>query len=137
MRSVEIDGKKYVLKNGDEVSYGAEKKLERAQFNAQMAMLSDSDVKDLARKTKADAEGEVDEAEFMRKVLAGATKEAILNSHDAAITPEEQAIILSLDISRERLMKMPSKVVKELAKYAMEELGTVEDFSEASSTDTK
>jgi hypothetical protein len=136
MRRVEIDGKKYVLKNGDEVSYGAEKKLERARFSAQMAMLSDSDVIALAKKTKAENE-EVDEQEFMDHVLSGATKEAILNSHEAAITPEEEAIILSADISRDKLLKMPRKVVRELAVYALEELGTVEDFSEASNTVTK
>jgi hypothetical protein len=140
MRKVKIDGKTYILKNSDEVTLGAEKKFERARFNAQMAMLSKSDVIALAKRARKDSEEEdgeeVTEQEFMDQVLSSTTKEALLDSHEAAISLEEEAIILSGDISRETLLRMPRKVVKELAAYALEELGTAEGFSEASTTVT-
>jgi hypothetical protein len=135
VRKVVIEGKEYTLLNRDEVTYGAEKHLERAQFAVSLAMLSDKDVEELALKSKKDG-AEVDEEEFMNRVMSGEIKATLLNAHDAAITPEEEAIILSLGISREALMRMSSKVVKALGKEAREELGTAEDFSEASTTDT-
>ena len=136
MRTVEIDGKEYILKNADEVSYGAEKELERAQFAASLAMLSDKDVAELALKSKEN-EGRMDEDEFMDRVMSGEIKKSLLDSHDAAITPEEEAIILSAGLTRKEIMNMSGKSVRQLAKDAMEEMGTVEDFSAASDTDTK
>jgi hypothetical protein len=135
VRKVEIEGKEYILHNKDEVAYGAEKHLERAQFAVSLAMLSDKDVEELALKSKK-GDTDVNEEEFMDRVLSGKIKTTLLDAHDAAITPEEEAIILSLNISREELMRMPSKVVKRLGVEALEELGTAEDFSEASAIDT-
>lgn len=134
-RKVVIEGKEYTLRNRDEVTYGAEKHLERAQFAVSLAMLSDKDVEELALKSKKGG-AEVDEEEFMNRVMSGEIKTTLLNAHDATITPKEEAIILSAGISREELMRMSSKAVKALSKEAMEELGTAEDFSEASTTDT-
>jgi len=143
MRKIEIEGKTFTLLNRDEVTYGAEKHLERAQMAAMLAMLSNKDVEELALKSKAkgdnadEEEGKnIDEDEFMNRVISGEIKEALLNSQEASITPEEEAIILSVGISREELLKMSSKVVKQLAVAALEELGPAEDFSEASDTDT-
>ena len=136
MKTVEVNGKKYTLKNSDEVSYGAEKELERVQFASSLAMLSDKDVAEMALKSKKEG-GKVDEDEFMDRVMSGEIKKSLLDSHDAAITPEEEAIILSAGLTRKEIMKMPGKAVRELAKEAMEEMGTVEDFSAASDTDTK
>jgi predicted methyltransferase MtxX (methanogen marker protein 4) len=135
MKKVEIDGVKYTFRNRDEVMYGAEKHLERAQFAASLAMLSNKDVEDLARNAKK-GDGKIDEDEFMNRVMSGEIKSSILDSHDAAISEEEEAIILSVGISRDTLLGMPARVVKQLAENAMEELGPVEDFSEASSTNT-
>jgi hypothetical protein len=135
VRKVVIEGKEYTLLNRDEVTYGAEKHLERAQFAVSLAMLSDKDVEELALQSKKGG-AEVDEEEFMSRVMSGEIKATLLNAHDAAITPEEEAIILSVGISREELMRMSSKVVKALGKEAREELGTAEDFSDASTTDT-
>jgi len=135
MRKVKICGNEYTLKNADEVSYGAEKELERANFAASLAMLSDEDVAELALKTKTEGKP-VDEEEFMHRVMSGEIKKALLDSHDAAITPEEEALILSAGLSRKEIMKMSRKAVRELAKEAMEEMGSSEDFSEASSIDT-
>jgi hypothetical protein len=98
-------------------------------------MLSDGDVEELALKSKK-GDTNVNEEEFMDRVLSGKIKTTLLDAHDAAITPEEEAIILSMNISREELMRMPSKVVKRLGVEALEELGTAEDFSEASAIDT-
>lgn len=134
-RKVIIDGKGYTLHNKDEVTYGAEKHLERAQFAVSLAMLSDKDVEELALKSKK-GDTNVNEEEFMDRVLSGKIKTTLLDAHDAAITPEEEAIILSLNISREELMRMSSKVVKRLGVEALEELGTAEDFLEASAIDT-
>lgn len=136
MRKVEIGGKTYELKNADEVTYGAEKELERAQFAASLAMLSDKDVAELASSAKEKGE-DVNEGEFVERVMSGQIKQSLLDSNEAAITPEEEAIILSAGISRKTMMKLPGKVVRELAKEASEELGTVEDFSDASSSDMK
>lgn len=136
MKKIVIDGETYSLRTSEEVTYGAEKKLERAQFEAQLAMLSDKDVSELATKAKKTGK-EVDEDEFVERVMTGKIKEALLDSNEAAITPEEEAIILSADISRKDMMKMRAKAVKELAKAALEEMGTVADFSEASETVTK
>lgn len=136
MKKIVIDGKTYSLRTSEEVTYGAEKKLERAQFEAQLAMLSDKDVSELATKAKKTGK-EVNEDEFVERVMTGKIKEALLDSNEAAITPEEEAIILSADISRKDMMKMPGKVIRELAKAAQEEMGTVADFSEASETVTK
>lgn len=135
VRKVEIDGKEYILHNKDEVTYGAEKHLERAQFAVSLAMLSDKDVEELALKSKK-GDTNVNEEEFMDRVLSGKIKTTLLDAHDAAITPEEEAIILSMNISREELMRMPSKIVKRLGVEALEEFGTAEDFSEASAIDT-
>ena len=52
MKTVEVNGKKYTLKNSDEVSYGAEKELELVQFASSLAMLSDKDVAEMALKSK-------------------------------------------------------------------------------------
>lgn len=136
MRTVRVDGKEYILKNADEVSYGAEKELERVQFAASLAMLSDDDVAELAQKSK-EKKGKVDEDEFVNCVMSGDVKKSLLDSHDATITPEEEAIILSAGLTRKEIMDMPGKSVRQLAKEAMEEMGTVEDFSVASDTDTK
>jgi len=135
MRKVKIGGKEYTLKNADEVSYGAEKELERGNFAASLAMLSDEDVAELALKTKTEGK-RVDEEEFMHRVMSGEIKKALLDSHDAAITPEEEALILSAGLSRKEIMKMSRKAVRELAKEAMDEMGPSEDFSEASSIGT-
>jgi hypothetical protein len=134
-RKVVIEGKTFTLLNRDEVTYGAEKQLERAQFAASLAMLSDTDVEDLALKSKKEGK-DINEEEFMHRVMSGEIKTALLDSHDAAITEEEEAIILSVGLSREALLKMSAKVVKQLGKEAMKELGPAEDFSEASATDT-
>jgi hypothetical protein len=134
-RKVVIEGKEYTLLNRDEVTYGAEKKLERAQFGASLAMLSDKDVEELALKSKKDGT-DIDEDEFMNRVMSGEIKTALLDSHDAAITPEEEAIILSVGMSREELLRMSSKVVRQLGIQALEELGPAEDFSDASIIDT-
>jgi len=135
MRKVKIGGKEYTLMNSDEVPYGAEKELERASFAASLAMLSDKDVGEMALKAKASG-GEVDEKEFMKRIMSGEIKQALMNSHDAAISPEEEAIILSVGLSKKEILLLPGKVVRELAKEAMEEMGTSEDFSEAYSSDT-
>ena len=135
MRKVKIGGKEYTLLNSDEVTCGAEKELEKAQFAASLAMLSDKDVAALALKSKA-GNGKVDEEDFMDRVMSGEIKQSLLDSHEAAISPEEEAIILSVGLTRNEILKMPGKVVRELAKAAIEEMGTSEDFSEASDTDT-
>lgn len=136
MRIVKIAGKEYSLMNADEVPYGAEKELETAQFAASLAMLSDNDVSEiLAAKAKSD-NNRINEEEFVERVVSGETKKALLDSHSAAITPEEEAIILSAGLSRKEILEMPGKVVRELAKLAKEEMGTVEDFSEASTSNT-
>lgn len=135
MKKVVIEGKTYKLLNRDEVTYGAEKQLERAQFAASLAMLSDKDVAELASKSKEEGK-DINEEEFMDRVMSGEIKNSLLDSHDAAISEEEEAIILSVGIAREELLKMPGKIVKQLAVAAMEELGPVEDFSDASTTDT-
>ena len=138
MKKVVIEGVTYPLSDRDHVSYGAEKELERAQFAASLAMLSEEDVRELATQAKTSAEGkpDIDEKEFMDRVLSGEIKDALLDSHDAAITPEEEAIILSVGLSRKEMLKLPGKVVRKLAKAAMEELGEPADFSEASTTVT-
>ena len=138
MRKIVIEGVTYPLMDRDHVSYGAEKELERAQFAASLAMLSEEDVRELATQAKASAEGkpDIDEKEFMERVLSGEIKDALLDSHDAAITPEEEAIILSAGLTRKEMLKLPGKVIRELAKAAMDELGDPADFSEASTTGT-
>ena len=138
MGKIVIDGVTYSLKDRDHVSYGAEKELERAQFAASLAMLSEEDVRELATQAKASAEGkpDINEKEFMERVLSGEIKDALLDSHDAAITPNEEAIILSAGLSRKEMLKLPGKVIRELAKAAMDELGDPADFSEASTTGT-
>lgn len=135
MKKVVIEGKTFTLLNKDEVTYGAEKHLERAQFAASLAMLSDKDVAELASKSKEEGK-DINEEEFVKRVMSGEIKNSLLDSHDAAISEEEEAIILSVGIAREELLKMPGKIVKQLAVAAMEVLGPVEDFSEASTTDT-
>jgi hypothetical protein len=135
VRKVTIEGKTFKLLNRDEITYGAEKQLERAQFAASLAMLSDKDVADLALKSKKEGK-DINEEEFMHRVMSGEIKTALLDSHDAAITEEEEAIILSVGLSREALLKMPAKIIKQLGIAAMEELGPAEDFSEASAIDT-
>jgi flagellar biosynthesis regulator FlaF len=135
MKKIVIEGKTYTLLNRDEVTYGAEKQLERAQFAASLAMLSDKDVAELASKSKEEGK-DINEEEFMNRVMSGEIKNSLLDSHDAALSEEEEAIILSVGIAREELLKMPGKIVKRLAVAAIEELGPAEDFSEASTTDT-
>ena len=136
MRKVNIGGKTFELMNSDEVTYGAQKELERVQFAASLAMLSDKDVAELATKTKK-TNKEVDEGEFMKRVMSGQIKEALLDANEKAITPEEEAIILSVGITREAILKLPGKTVEKLGKEALKELGTVEDFSKASSSPMK
>ena len=136
MRKVDIGGKTFELMNSDEVTYGAQKELERVQFAASLAMLSDKDVAELATKTKK-TNKEVDEGEFMKRVMSGQIKEALLDANEKAITPEEEAIILSVGITREAILKLPGKTVEKLGKEALKELGTVEDFSKASSSPMK
>jgi hypothetical protein len=136
MRKVDIGGKTFELMNSDEVTYGAQKELERVQFAASLAMLSDKDVAELATKTKK-SNKEVDEGEFMKRVMSGQIKEALLDANEKAITAEEEAIILSVGITREAILKLPGKTVEKLGKEALKELGTVEDFSKASSSPMK
>ena len=136
MRTVNIGGKEFNLANSDEVTYGAQKELERMQFKASMSMLSDKDVAELARKGKK-KDPKMNEEDFVNRVMSGEIKEALLDSNEAAITDVEEAIILSAGLSRDAILKLPAKTVEKLGKEALEELGTVEDFSEASSLPTK
>ena len=136
METVVIDGRTFELKNADEVTYGSQKELERVEFAASLAMLSDEDVAELAMKKKKSEKG-IDEKDFMDRVMSGQIKEALLDANEMAITDTEEAIILSAGLTRSEILKLPGKTVKELGKKALEALGTVEDFTEASSSPMK
>jgi D-lyxose ketol-isomerase len=137
MKNIEIGGKKFTLRNGDEVTYGAQKEVEKVKFAASLAMMSNKDVTDMmADKTKGeDAEG-ITEENLMDRLAKGDIKKALINSQDAAVTIGEEAIMLSANITRDAIMDMPATLVKELAKAAEEELGGLLDFTKPLTIDT-
>lgn len=137
MKKVEIGGQKFTLRNGDEVTYGAQKEVEKVKFTASLAMMSNKDVTDMmAEKNNAENAEEITEENLMARLAKGDIKKALINSQDAAVTIEEEAIMLSANITRDAIMGMPATLVKELAEAAEKELGGLLDFTKPSTTDT-
>ena len=137
MKKVEIGGQKFTLYNRDEVTYGAQKEVEKVKFAASLAMMSNKDVTEMISDKKDGDNGEeLTEENLMDKLAKGDIKKALINSQEAAVTLEEEAIMLSANITRDKIMNLPATVVRELAKAAEEELGGLLNFTAASTTDT-
>ena len=137
MKKVEICGQKFTLRNGDEVTYGAQKEVEKVKFAASLAMMSNKDVIEMmADKGKDENAEEITEENLMAKLAKGDIKKALINSQDAAVTIEEEAIMLSANITRDEIMGMPATLVKGLAVAAEKELGGLLNFTKTSTTDT-
>ena len=137
MKKIEILGRKFELRNGDEVSYGAHKRVERAKFAASLAMMSNKDVTEMmADKSKGENAEEITEENLMAKLAKGDIKKALINSQDAAVTIEEEAIMFSADLTREEILELPAKVVEELAKAADDALGGLVNFTNALTTNS-
>ena len=137
MKKVEIGGQKFTLCNSDEVTYGAQKEVEKVKFAASLAMMSNKDVTEMISDKKDGDNGEkLTEENLMDKLAKGDIKKALINSQDAAVTLEEEAIMLSANITPDKIMSLPATVVRELAKAAEEELGGLLNFTAASTTDT-
>ena len=133
MKKIEISGRKFELRNGDEVSYGAHKRVDRAKFAASLAMMSDEDV---AKYITEDGRKEATEENFMEKIVHGDIKNALIESQDAAVTPKEEAIMFSAELTREEILNLPAKVVEELAKAADDALGGLVNFTNALTTNS-
>lgn len=133
MKKIEILGRKFELRNGDEVSYGAHKRVERAKFAASLAMMSNEDV---AGYVTEEGKKEVNEGNFMEKIVSGDIKNALIESQDAAVTPKEEAIMFSVDLTRDEILELPAKVVEELAKAADDALGGLVNFTNALTTNS-
>jgi hypothetical protein len=137
MKKVEIGGRKFTLRNGDEVTYGAQKEVEKVKFAASLAMMSNKDVIAMMNDKKGDENGEdITEEILMEKLAKGDIKKALINSQDAAVTMEEEAIMLSTNVTRDEIMTMPATLVKELAKAADDALGGLPNFTKTSTSDT-
>lgn len=140
MKKIEICGRKFTLRNGDEVTYGAEKAVEKVKFAASLAMMSNEDVAEIISDKNTNNGGDVSETlteeHLMEKLAKGDIKNALINSQDAAVTMEEEAIMLSANVLRDDILGMPAKMVKELAKAAGDELGDLLNFTKTSTIDT-
>lgn len=137
MKKVKIGGREFTLRNTDEVTYGAQKEVEKVKFAASLAMMTNKDVVEMVSDKKGGDKGEeITEENLMDKLAKGDIKKALINSQDAAVTSEEEAIMLSANLSRNEIMGMPAKMVKELAKAADEELGGLLNFTKTSTSDT-
>ena len=111
--------------------------MEKVKFAASLAMMSNKDVIEMmADKGKDENAEEITEENLMAKLAKGDIKKALINSQDAAVTIEEEAIMLSANITRDEIMGMPATLVKGLAVAAEKELGGLLNFTKTSTTDT-
>ena len=94
MKKIEIMGRKFELFNADEVTLGAYKEVDKAKFAASLTMISNDDVAEYVRED-AKKEGVVNEKEFMDRIISGDLKNALIASQDAAVTHDEEVIMLS------------------------------------------
>jgi hypothetical protein len=137
MKKKEIMGRKFELRDGNEVTYGAQKEVEKVKFAASLAMMTNKDVVEMVSDKKGGDNGEeLTEENLMDKLAKGDIKNALINSQDAAVTSEEEVIMLSVNVTRDEIIGMPAKMVKELAKAADEELGGLANFTNASTTNS-
>jgi hypothetical protein len=137
MKKIEICERKFTLRNADEVTYGAQKAVEKVKFAASLAMMTNKDVVEMVSDKKGGDNGEeLTEENLMDKLAKGDIKNALINSQDAAVTSEEEVIMLSVNVTRDEIIDMPAKMVKELAKAADEELGGLANFTNASTTNS-
>ena len=136
MKKVELGGRKFTLRNEDEVTYGAEKRVNHERNVAELAMLSNEDIK--KHLSTNNGEGKETEKLSNKAVMAMLEdiKKSLVDAQDAALQPEEEVIMLSANLSRAEISDLPGKVVKELAKAADEELGGLLNFTETSTSDT-
>ena len=130
MKKVKIMGREFELRNGDEVSYGAFKRVEKAKFAASLSMMSDEEVGGFIT-NDAKKEGGISEENFMEKIVSGDIKNALINSQDAAVTSKEETIMFSADLTREEILNLPAKMVEELGKAADDALGGLANFMNA------
>jgi len=139
MKKIEIMGRKFNLRNEDEVSYGAQKEVSKVKEKAKLAMMSNKDISDLylgKEGAAMDGEQAITEETLLERIAKGDIKSALMDSYDAAVTPEEEVIMLSANVTREDILEMPGKMVKELAKAAGDELGGLENFIKTSTIDS-
>ncbi len=136
MKKVKIQGREFTLRNADEVTYGAQKEVEKAKFAASLAMMSNKDITEMMRDKGGNAEEELNEEALMNRLAKGDIKKALINSQDTVVTQEEEAIMLCLNVTREDILEMSAKLVKELAEAADTELGGLLNFTKPSTTDT-
>ena len=136
MKKVEIGGQKFTLCNSDEVTYGAQKEVEKVKFAASLAMMTNKDVTEMISGKGSENGEEMTEDTLMAKLAKGDVKKALINSQDAVVTAEEEAIMLSGNVTRDEILEMPAKLVRELAEAADTELGGLLNFTKPSMTDT-
>jgi len=136
MKKVELYGRKFTLRNSDEVTYGAQKEVEKVKFAASLAMMTNKDVTEMISGKGSDNGEEMTEDTLMAKLAKGDVKKALINSQDAVVTAEEEAIMLSGNVTRDEILEMPAKLVRELAEAADTELGGLLNFTKPSMTDT-
>lgn len=136
MKKVEICGRKFTLRNANEVTYGMEKLVNHERNVAELAMLSNEDIKKRLGEDKKRGEEKKEWSNEEAVMLLDDIKTSLIASQDAALMPEEEVIMYSAGLSRDEIADLPKKVVKELAEAAEKELGGLLDFTKPSTTDT-
>ena len=137
MKKIEIDGRKFILKEGKEVTYGAHKEVEDLKEDAAIAMLPNTAIAEMWLAKGTDNNGEDITADgLMEKLAGGDLKKGISEARKAALAPEVEAIMLSVGLSRDEIYSMSREMVDKLAKAANDALGGLLNFTEPSTIDT-
>lgn len=136
MKKVKIGGQEFTLRNGDEVLYGAEKRVNHERNVAELAMLSNEDIKKYLEANKGGDKAKEKLSNEAVMAMLDDIKKSLIEAQDAALQPEEEAIMLSANLSRDEISELPRKVVKELAIVADKELGGLLNFTKTSTSDT-
>lgn len=136
MKKVKIQGHEYTLRNGDEVTLGAEKLVNHERNVAEIAMLSNEDIKKQLKENKTGDKHKKELSNEEALMLLDDIKKSLIDVQDAAFMPGEEAIMYSANLSRSEIDDLPKKVFEELAKAADEELGGLLNFTKTSTTDT-
>ena len=136
MKKVKIMGREFELRDGDEVTYGAQKLVQHERNVVELAILSNDDIKKRLREDTKEGEKKKEWSNEEAVMMLKDIKKSLIDAQDVALMPEEEVIMLSVCLSRDEIGDLPTKVVKELAKAADDALGGLENFTNALTTNS-
>jgi len=136
MKKVKIQGQEFTLRNGDEVTYGAQKGVAEIKEAAQIELLPSQTIIDILQKKGGGKAEELSDKNLIDLIPEEDLKKTLVAAMKGGIPPVEEAIMLSANIPRDDIFEMPARMVEELAKAANNELGGLLNFTKPSISDT-